>query len=1155
VNADDVWPGHARRRSFTPGAKLMKLNRVMWMLSFAMAVSTVVLAQTNTGQIRGTVRDSSGGVLPGVTMTVTNVNTGIVHTAVTDAVGTYVVTNLPVGLYKVGADLQGFRKAEKTGFDLIADGRITADFSLSVGGVAETVEVQAVTGEVVNRTSGEVARVVDGAQVRELALSGRNYLELASLIPGAIELDDDQMAITTGLGTGGTVINGNRGNSNNLMVDGGFNLDSGSNASMINNVGIDFIEQVAIQTSNFSADKGRNSGASINVVTRSGTNRFKGSGFETFRNDHLDAANFFSPKDANGKAIKAKLDFNDYGGALGGPLIRNKLFFFGGVEFKSLDRQESPTRRTLPTMAELNGDFSARIAGADGVPGTPDDNNITDRLLDPVTGAPFPGNVIPANRITADGRAIAKVYEAMIGRATVYNSTPTANNATYQLDFPFDWRQDLVRLDYRPSRAHSFYLRYLHDMYDLIEPRGTFINAPLPTISTRRVRPGYGYQVSHAWTAGSNVVNEVKLNASWNGQRIPPNGDAWRRDTYGFAFPQVFSGGRYDEGIPNVSFSGTGAPASLVGPSQSLLSPTTDITAQDTLTWVKSAHALRFGFLVTRNRKDQNGRFQHTGDVNFNASGNPNSTGYAFADALLGNFRTYQEAADDPVGFFRFTQYGAFATDNWRVSPKLSLEVGLRYELASPTYTQANNISNFDPALYDANAAVTLNRNGSIASLGTNRYTGLIRAGSSIPSDQKGRVTLDEVAAALIPMGAPRGLYDTYHLFMPRFSGAYSMNEATVFRGGFGVFYDKPEGNVIFSQLNLPPFVPSVSLENANIADPLSGRASAATVLGGINAIDPNLHIPRQLNFSVSVQRELAGGHFAEIAYVGNRGRHLLWQPEINQASFESLAANQLLPSAQRANTNYLRPYRGYSSIRQRRSDAFVDYNSLQLYLNKRRGQIRYTLSYTLGKATGLASGNGDNPLAAEGYTPGEAFDRNFFVGPTSYDRRHALVATWTYEVPFLRQRSDLLGSILGGWELSGKTRWQSGAYITPDGSTSIGTRRADYVGGSIGLPSDQRGEDRWFNTDAFAAAPDDRRGNARVGMIEGPHLYQWDVSFRKDFRIRGSAKINLRADVFNVFNRVNFNDPENTVTSSAYGTIDSARIPRQMQLSLRFEF
>jgi hypothetical protein len=1097
-------------------------------------------AQTSTGQISGTIRDSQGGVLPGVTVTVTNVDTGITWTEITGPQGSYTVTNLPVGNYKVNAELEGFRKSERSGFALTADGRITADFALALGGITEAVEVTSIRGETVNRTSGELARVVDSSQIQDVALSGRNYLELASFIPGAVQLDDDQMAITTGLGTGGTVINGNRGNSNNLTVDGGFNLDAGSNGSMINNVGIDFIEQVAIQTSNFAADKGRNAGASVNVVTKSGTNRFTGSVFDTFRDESLDRPNFFAPRDANGNQIKGKLNFNDYGGSFGGPILRNRLFFFGGVEIKSLDRQENPERRTVPTLAELRGNFSART----GV-----------TIRDPLTGQPFPGNIIPQDRITTDGLAIAKTFEAMIGRAAAYTNTPAANNSTYQLDFPFDWHQEIFRIDFRPNGNHGLYFRYLHDDYDLVEPRGTFINAPLPTISTNRLRPGFGYQAAHQWVISQSLVNEVKLNVSGNGQRIPPFGDAWRRDTYGFAFPQVYAGGRYNDGIPDVTFSGTGAPVALTGPSQSLLSPTTDITAQNTLTWVRDTHTLRSGFLVTRNRKDQNGRFAYTGAANFNPSGNPNSTGWAFADALLGNFRTYSEGADDPVGFFRFTQYAGFVSDNWRVRRNLSLELGLRYEYQSPTYTQGNNIANFDPALYDDATAIRLNRNGTIIPGSGNPYSGLIRAGDEIPEDQRDRVTIDETAAALIPTGAPRGLFDTYHLFMPRFSGAYTVNDKWVLRSGIGLFYDRPEGNVIYSQVNLPPFLPSVSVENANLANPLAGQSAAAVVLGTVNSIDPNLEVPWQLNFSVSVQRELPWGHFAEAAYVGNRGRDLLWQPEINQPSFEVLSANAALPAAERANTNYLRPYRGYSSIRERRSDAFANYNALQLYVNKRRGDIRYTVSYTLSKATGLGSGNGDNPLAAEGYTPGAPYDRDFFVGPTTYDRRHALITTFTYQVPFFRGRADLAEAVIGGWELSGKVRWQSGQYLTPMGNTSIGTRRADYLGGDISLSSDERDENRWFNTAAFAAAPEGRRGNAPIGLIEGPHWYQWDLSMRKNFALPGTVRLQVRADMFNVFDRVNFNNPNVTVTAAEFGRISGARIPRQTQLSFRLSF
>jgi Carboxypeptidase regulatory-like domain len=1109
----------------------MHTNRVLARAVLAalciLVTTALVAAQTNTGQISGTVKDTSGAVLPGVTVTVTNVNTNIARTAVTDENGSFVVTSLPVGTYTVSAELQGFKKIVRTGFELAADGRLSADFSLGVGSMSETVQVTAVRGEIVNRTSGEIARVIDGAQVKELALSGRNYLELASLIPGAVQIDDDQMALTTSLGTGGTIINGSRGNTNSLTVDGGFNLDSGSNASQINNVGLDFIDQVNVKTSNFSAEYGRNSGAAINVVTKSGTNRYAGSAFTTNRNQKFDAANVFAPVDASGNRIKGKLDFKDVGFSFGGPIQKERLFFFGGTEYKNLSRVDGPFRRTMPTTAELSGNFSARAA-----------------ITDPLTGQPFPGNVIPASRITTDGLAIANAYRAMIAEATTFSDAPAANNATFQLDFPYKSREDIVRVDYRATDTQRVYLRYLHDMYDLDEPRGTFIGADLPTISTNRKRPAYGYQLGHSWVLRSNLINDAKANASWNSQRVPPSGDAWRRDTYGFAFPQVYDRGRYDEGIPDVNISNF-TNSKLTGPSASLLSPTTDITFTDTLSWLKNRHTIKAGVIVTRNRKDQNGRLAHTGAVTFNPSGNPNTTGNALADALLGNFRTYSEGGDDPLGFFRFTQFGAYGTDTWRVRNNLSIEAGLRYELASPTYTMQNNIANFDPALYDAKAAMVLNPNGSIASVGTNRYTGMITGGDGVTEDFQDRVTLDPNAAALIPTGAPRGLYDTRQLWMPRFSAAYTLNERTVIRGGVGVFYDKPEGNVIFSQVNLPPFVPSVSVENANLANPLGGRPAGESVLGTVNAIDPHMKIPQQTNFSISLQRELPGGHFAEVAYVGNRGRQQLWFPEINNPSFEVLAANAALPSAQRAATNYLRPYQGYSSIRQRRSDAFSNYNGLQLYLNRRKGVIRYTASYTLSKAIGNASGIGDNPE--------DAFDKDFMTGPLSFDRRHAMINTFTYAPTIFHDRRDLVGQTLGGWELSGKVRWQSGQYLTPVGNTSIGTRRADYLGGEIDL--DERTAQKWFDTSVFVPAPDTRRGNAPVGVVQGPHFYRWDLSLRKRFYVVGHTNIEFRADAFNAFNRINYNTPQMTVTSADFGTITSAKTPRELQFSLRVEF
>jgi hypothetical protein len=1120
-----------------------------------LALATPAVAQTVTGRISGTVTDSSGGVLPGATVTVTNEGTGLSRASVTDTSGAYLFTNLPLGVYSVEASLEGFTTTRQTGYQLYADGRLTANFNLAVGGLAETVSVTAVTGETVNVVSGELSRTVDGSQVRDLALNGRNYLQLVSLVPGAVLTNDDQLDLATSLSVTGQSVNGSRGNANNLNVDGGNNLDSGSNGSQINNVGIDFIGEVVIKTSNFSAEYGRNSGASINVVTRSGTNRYDGSIFEFFRHDSLDAKNFFAPRDAAGEKIGARLRYNNFGGAIGGPIMRDRLFFFAGQEHKYIRRQTAPTRRSMPTTAEINGDFSLRLRGADGIVGTADDGF----LRDPQSGLPctaadrsgcFPGNRIPANRITQDGRALASVYNAMLGLASEFNNFPVGNNAVFQLDNPFDYRQEIIRLDYKINEAHSVWGRYLHDDYDLIEPLGTFSGSNLPTTPTNRLRPGTSYQTTHTWIARSNLINEAKVNASWNGQRIPPVGENWKRETFGFAFPQLYEGGWFENGIPHVDVSGL---ANFRGPAFALMSPTTDIAVQNTTTWIKGDHSLKGGFKYIRNRKDQNGRPAYLGQINFNPGGNPNSTNQAFGDLLLGNFRTYSEASDDPVGFFRFHQYEAFLQDNWRVNSRLSLELGVRYQFAPPIYSQQNNLVNFDPRLYDPAQAVRINpTNGTIVPGSGYRFNGLIRAGDGIPSDQQGRVRLVTGGDFdRIPTGAPRGLYDGEHLFMPRVSFAYAPTDdgRTSIRGGFGLFYDRPEGNIVFSSVNLPPILTLSQYDNGNLANPSGGTPSALAPLAGISVIDPNLRTAYQAQYSVSVQREMWTGYFFEVSYVGNKGRNLLWNPNINQVSFDRLAANAALPANQRTAENAMRPYLGYTTISQRQSDAVSNYNGLQFYMTKRRGDFTMTGGYTLSKVETNASGFGDNP-------EGVLEDRLFNYGPASYDRRHVVIGTGQYRVPFMRDRQDILGSIVGGWEFSAIMRIQTGQYLTATGNTSIGGRRADYVDGqAIDLSRDQRGPAQWFNTSAFVSAPDTRRGNAAVGMIQGPGRYTWDMSMRKKFRVTSDVRLGVQADLFNAFNWVNFNNPNTNVSAADFGRINSAGPARQVQFGIRLEF
>ena len=1149
---------HATQNHRSSVSTYFTIGAVILLVALAAASAS---GQTNFGRISGTVTDSSGAVLPNANVTVRNSATNQERTAVTDSEGFYTVTNLPVGSYTVSVEQTGFKKAVLTGNVLAADTRLTVNVSLDPGSVSETVEVSTAAGETVNTTSGEVARVVDKRQVQNLALNGRNYMQLVTLIPGAAILDEDQLALTTSLSISQAAINGNRPNYNSLSVDGGFNMDSGSNNSQVNNVGIDFIQEVKIQTSNFSAEYGRNAGAAVNVVTRSGGNDYHGSVYEFIRNDALDARNFFSP-------VKPKLRFNNFGWNFNGAIVKDKLFFFGGQEYKYIRQDAPPVRRILPTRAERLGDFSRRLAGFDGVIGTADDGVLRDpskpanTCVAPVVNSSgvvttpanrtgcFAGNIIPPGMITADGKAIAGVFNAMEGIAVSYVDTPTANNATFQQPNPFDYREDNIRIDYKINEKHSLYGRYLHDKYDLIDPFGTFINSPLPTVPTNRLRPGYSLQLSYTWMISPTLINEAKANSSWNGQRVPPVGEFWKRSTFGFVYPQLFSGGRFDDGIPNTTFAGAGSPSNFNGPSGSLLSPTTDIAVSDNVTIIRGKHSMKTGVLVIRNRKDQNGRSGYTGNLAFNTNAT-RSTGNSFADALLGNFRSYSEANDDPIGFFRFNQVEAFATDSWKVKRNLSLEFGARFYHFGPTFTQANNMTNFDPAHYDPAQAVTILPNGNIdLTKGGNRFNGLIRAGNGIPADERGRVSVSDAVLATIPTGAPLGFYDPKDKLAPRFGFSYAPfdDDKTSIRGGFGMFYDKVEGNLIFSQVNLPPFVSTPNFDNGNLSNPGGGTPANAALLADINSIDPNLDIAYSMNFSLGVQRELPRGFFVEVTYVGNQGRHLIRQPDLNAPSFAALTANLPANGGANVNINALRPYKGYNRILYRLSDANSNYNGLQLYAAKRKGNLELTASYTWSKALTDTSGNGDTVDVGE-----DPFNRHSNYGLASFDRRQIFVTTYDYQIPWFGKMKGVGGAVLAGWEISGITRYQSGPYFTVTGNTAIGTRRADYVGGPV-LLSDP-GPNGWINPAAFAAAPPTRRGNSGVGNVQGPNLQTWDFSMRKQFQLSERFSLRFQADMFNAFNRVNFRAPSTVITTGGFGTITTAGPARNIQFGLKLNF
>ncbi len=944
-------------------------------LSAAFLISIPIASgQTSFGRISGSVTDASGAAASGATVTMVSVENKSVRTALTDSSGFYAVTDLSIGHYNVAVTLTGFQKQEQNNLNVVADGHVTADFKLTVGDVSSSVQVIAAAAEQINTDSGEMAKTIDQKEVSNLGLNGGNYIELLTLVPGTVVTNPDQFSVTTSLSATNQTINGNRSDTQNLTVDGAFNLVAGSNGSLMNNVNPTFIQQVKVQTSNFSAEYGRNSGVAFNVVTKNGTNQIHGGLFEIFRNDALDARNFFS-------AVKTQLRYNDFGGSFGGPIKKDKLFFFVGQEFKRLRQTQSPTRVTVPDSNFLNGIFTGTIHNPGGT-------------------TPYPNNTLPPSLITPDGRAIANVYRLMSQQASFFNDAPVSNNLILQPANPLNFRETLARIDYRINSAHNLYGRWIGDSNSLVDPFGTFSSSGLPTTPTLRNRPGQSYLLGETWLPTATIVNEFRINASWASQHIPPYGDTWERSTYGFQFKQLYQGNDpWDaNGIPDVAVSGY---ANFKGPNFSLFSPSTDIQVADTATWVHGQHIVKAGFAFIRDRVDQNGRSSVTGNVTFQTSGNTNSTGNAVADMLLGNFYNFNEAGSDPVGFFRFSQPGAFVQDSWKVNHRLSLEIGVRWEDLIPFYTQANNMVNFDPSLYNPSKAVTINSAGTIVPNSGNPYNGLVLAGNGVPTDQQGRVPGSTTAFfTSFPTGAPRGFYNDQNVFMPRFGFAYSVTPKTVVRGGYGIYYTRPEGNIIFSQLNIPPITQITQLYNANLGNP-AGGSTLASPLSNINALNPKLTNGYSQQFSLSIQREVAKGVVAEVAYVGNLGRHLLRAPDINQLPFAAFAANLALPTAQQVPQAALRPYLGYSSIYQYNSDSTMNYHALQSYISKRAGSLFMTASYTFSKSLGDSSAEGDNP---EQY-----LNRHFNYGPTSFDRRHVFIATYVWSLPRLSNWNPVL--------------------------------------------------------------------------------------------------------------------------------------------------
>lgn len=1113
------------------------------------AVPRMASAQDVVGRLSGTVTDASGAFVPDAKVTITNDETKTsIPPLTTNGEGYFVAENLPVGSYTVAVEKNGFKKVSVAGNLVTSGGRLTVDVPLQVGSTSDTVMVEAVAATV-NTTSGEIATTITGQVATDVPLNQRHYETLVGLVPGAALQGSglNPAAIMSGYNNSIAVINGQRLDGQNWSVDGGWNLDAGSNNSVFNEVGVEFIQEVTVQTSNYDAEFGRSASATINVVTKSGGNQFHGGVYEFVQNNIFNSANAgtkltFVPTAAiptlTGYNAVPPFHLNNFGWDVGGPvpkIHKGKLFFFAGEQWSrfrgsAVGLQNATSTQTFPTAAEVAGNFTDVYQGGAGLV-------LKQPAIIPAScGGVFltAPNVINPACISGDGAAIAKLYTSAANLSTIAGlpTSTASNNMTFNLSNPANIREDIIRLDDHLTDRHHIYVRYLHDSVVITNPYSTFGAAnQVPVDPDERFRPGYNIQLGWTFVVSQTFVNEVKANADWHNQHTPQLGTAFLKSTYGFGFiPPLGNPAQFPDGLPTIQFSGvsgfpTASPNSVQGPAPNFLeSPTADINVADNVSIVKGNHSIKFGGYYARNRKTQNSRTNYDGNITFSntagKSSGSNSTGDPFADALLGNFSTLAQNSNVTTGQFRFNDIEGYIQDSWKVTPRLSLTLGLRYIHTTPTYAQGNNMTNFSPTAFNPSMDAVFTSVGTGSTISTLTSPGLcsgpqlnvtgtptltiycngLQRPGQVPNDQIIRVpavTANPQLVSQVNAGAARGFYNQENLPSPRFGFSFvPFGNKTVIRGGFGIFYDHPEGNLLGQGINsqgYPPWAQSTSISGVNAAlsqfdsAPGGGTLPAPTTLS-LNGVAPNLVVARTYEYSLSVQRELPQNILVQVAYVGNLGRHILrgesinnpsWTPQgfiplspnpntyacptgINAAAYSCNAAG-FAPAM--LGKDQIRPYLGYSSVGEELSDVNSNYNAMQLSLTKRVGFITALLSYTYSKVLSEGAGVGDgynenpepecpftclvgtaaSPVVVTGGIGGTQTGgvvqswKTFNYGPASFDARHILALAFTVESPWGKSWTGFKAAVGKGYAISSVMHYQSGSPFTATDTIGVG--------------------------------------------------------------------------------------------------------------------
>ena len=1038
-----------------------------------------------TGSISGTVKDESGAVLPGVTVEATNTATNATRTAVTGANGFYTIPLVQPGGYTVKATLQSFSSLSRSGVKVNVSETSLVNFALKVGGTSETVDV---TGQspLIETANATLGIVIEEKKIVDLPLNGRNFTQLGTLIPGVL-------APPAGLGgqageatpggfgatTSGFSVNGQRNQSNNFLMDGATNNDS-FNTGFVLRPPPDAIQEFKILTHSYSAEYGRNAGSVVNVVTKSGSNAWHGAAWEFNRNDKFQERNYFVPSTSPKPALKQ----NQFGASLGGPIVKDKFFAFGYYE--GYRNTKGTTQNLLvPTADQRAGNFGGAT------------------LIDPTTGAAFPAGIIPAGRISPIAAKLLNDFMPLPNSGT--NRYIVSPNVVDTRD------QAGGRLDYKINPKHSALGRFLWSHTNQATPK---VQQPANALAIAKL---FDVMASDTYLFSANAINQARFSVNKIDAQ-PAVTSGLTNAAYGINVPNT---NPLAPGLPSIAISGF---PTLGDPQQPFVQRNNDVYQfTDDFSWLSGKHSMKFGvdarqehmFIAFINRP--NGDYTFSGAI----------TGNAFADFLIGapaQFRrTTQQGIQDGTG----RSYSAYAQDEFRVSDRLTLNLGVRYEVAQPFKEAQNRIVVIDPT-----------RQSTVQPLAPK---GLLYPGDT---------------------GIPDGGYQTdRNNIAPRIAFTWDPNGKgrTSVRGAWGIFYDTlaGQGDLFQAGVLAPPFTPLLEL-NATRANPfLSFANPLSTVAGGPSLFPPSLTIigwgpsfatPSAMHYNLTVQHQLGDNLGLEIGYVGSRGKNMPMFAEINPI------------------IGGVRKYPAFALLRPTISEAGSWYNSLQASLRMRPFHgINFLASYTLGHAvdhvSGLNIGGDARPVLP--ITLGDDASLQAMLaqekGDALFDARHRFVFSFGAELPKLADKSSAIRNVLGGWQLNGIFQFQTGfpftvvdPVLTLAGLTNRPNMTCDP---NANAPHTV---DRWFDTSCFtrrAAANTAGLSSQPRNAVRGPGFNRTDMSIFKNIGFAKDKQIQLRIEGFNIFNQVRWGQPVSNPGAANFGAITSSDDGRIIQFGAKFSF